>query len=188
MNKIINIRGTSGSGKSYLARQVMAAYYQKNAIHKEGRKQPLYYEMTNKGDGPPLFVIGHYECACGGTDTISTGTEGIFNLVRDLSQKGNVFFEGLLIGVEVTRTAKLVECGEVHVIALDTPLQTCLDGINERRRARGKMEPVPPANTTSKHSQVVRTMERLRKEAPGVITHSLSRDAALAKVKELLGL
>jgi hypothetical protein len=184
--KIVNIRGTSGSGKSHLIRQVMERFPNKQPVLVPGRKQPLYYEFSGNG-GTPLSILGHYECACGGCDTISTGTDGIFQLVRDRAAVGNVLFEGLLIGVEVTRTAKLVDAGEVHVIQLDTPVEKCVESINMRRQARGKLEPVNPKNTESKHKGVAQTMKRLKNEAPGVITWTLSREAALAKVLELLG-
>lgn len=186
MNKIINIRGTSGAGKSHLARRVMANYPVRKPVHVAGRKQPLYYEYEAPDHGVPLFVVGHYECACGGTDTISSGTDGIYELIRELAPKGNVFFEGLLIGSEVTRTAKLPEVGETHVIFLTTPVEQCVESVNERRRARGQMEPVNPANTISKHKNVAGTLRRMAKEAPRVIVHTLDREAAYNKVMELL--
>jgi hypothetical protein len=187
MNKIINIRGTSGSGKSTLVRAVMDCYPECTAIFMPGRKRPLCYKLSAPGK-KPLFVIGHYETACGGTDTISTGTTGIFDMVRHHAQEGDVLFEGLLIGVEVSRTAKLPEVGETHVIALTTPIDVCVDSINLRRKARGVETPVDPENTRGKYGQVTRTMVRLQNEAPGVVRYSLSREEALAKVKELLGL
>ena len=70
MNRIINIRGTSGAGKSHLARRVMANYPVRKPVHVAGRKQPLYYEYEAPDHNVPLFVVGHYECACGGTDTM----------------------------------------------------------------------------------------------------------------------
>lgn len=187
MNKLINIRGTSGAGKSHLIREIMKCFAVKQPHHKEKRKQPLYYTFENPGQ-PLLSVIGHYETACGGCDTISDGTEGIFQLVRQQAQLGNVLFEGLLIGVEVERTKTLIDAGETHVIFLTTPIDTCVAGIQQRRTDRGDERPLNPKNTQSKYVQCSKTYVRLQREAPGVHLHKLDRDAALAKVKELLNL
>lgn len=187
MNKIINLRGTSGAGKSHLIRAIMACCSDKLPVHIDGRKQPLYYTMRLPS-GDVLSVIGHYESPCGGCDTISSGTDGIFQLVRDQAQVGHVLFEGLLIGVEVTRTAKLPEVGEAHAVFLSTPIDQCVAGINARRQARGDERPLDPKNTISKHKGVENTRKRMLREAPGVVVHQLDREAALAKVKELLNI
>lgn len=185
---IINIRGTSGSGKTTLVRKILELYGSKTAYKQEGRKQPIGYVYRRNGEGRSLAVIGHYETACGGCDTISK-MEQIFELVRQSHAAGHdVLFEGLLISADVNRTAALHTDGlPLLVVALDVPLQTCLDSINIRRRVKNPDAPdVPSKNTESKHKGVKMSMKRL--EADGVNGVTLDRDGAFERIKQELGL
>src|SRR5690349_20566073 len=148
MSRIINIRGTSGSGKSHLVRDVFYCYDSWEPRFIAGRKQPLYYSC-GRTDGPPLCVIGHYESACGGADTISkelefdgrkwrSGIELVFYLVDRAAERGeDVIFEGLIISSDVVRTVELKRHHTLLVIGLTTPLPACLESIQARRNARG---------------------------------------------------
>ncbi len=188
---IINIRGTSGSGKSTLVRYVMDLYTVKASFREDGRKQPIGYVCRNDDDAPGLAIIGHYETACGGCDTISK-MDHIFDLVRQSHAAGHhVIFEGLLISADVNRTLALHE--EVHplrVVALDqVPIEVCLSSVNERRMVRlgpEKYTPVKEKNTISKFRGVQKSMERLT--AAGVTVQSCNRPGALAYIKMVLGL
>lgn len=185
---IINIRGTSGSGKSTLARSIMEHYGGKSLVKKKGRRQPLMYVFNPIGGGRKLAVIGHYETPCGGCDTISSMDE-IFSLVRSAHTAGHdVLFEGLLISAEVNRTAALQEEGlPLKVVALDVPLDVCLDSINERRRRKNPDAPdVPSKNTESKHRGVKKSVERLLQA--GVDVQFYSREEALKVIKGVLDL
>lgn len=177
---IVNIRGTSGSGKSYLVRHVMAYYDNKEAIHIEGRKQPLYYLLRHEGFRD-LAVLGHYETACGGCDTIN-GLDWIYRLVREQHEAGrHVLFEGLLLSNEVERTKLLPD---VQVICLTkVPLDVCIESINARRRARGVMEPVATKNTSAKWDQIQRVAVRL--EQAGVVTHRCDRQEAMDLLEQI---
>lgn len=133
---IINIRGTSGSGKSTLMRRIMEHpdYGRRLKYHIDGRKQPIGY-VLQRLHGNDLAIIGHYETACGGCDTIQK-MEEIFRLVRESHAAGHdVMFEGLLISADVNRAQALHDDGlPFTVIALDkVPLETCLDSVNQRR-------------------------------------------------------
>ncbi len=183
---IINVRGTSGSGKSHLIREVMARYKNQTPVFIEGRKRPMYYKCQHPTGGRELCVLGHYESPCGGCDTIN-GTDLIFNTVRELARLGyDVLFEGLLISIEVNRTNAMANSGigDVSVICLNTPLETCIASINSRRAARGKTEPVNPDNTASKHRGVVSAAKRLN---PPVNVGFLDRDLALKNICLMLG-
>jgi shikimate kinase len=142
---IINIIGTSGSGKSTLARKVMDMYCQRVPISDEGRKQPLGYTCTMHDEmgeqvGRPLVVLGHYETACGGCDTIPTGQfDRVYQLVRQYHEAGNdVLFEGLLLSAEHNRRAALHNDfpGEVVLVHLTTDFETCIQSIKQRRAAK----------------------------------------------------
>lgn len=184
---IINIRGTSGSGKSTMARELMALYPCRIPRHIEGRKQPIMYVLT--GDGhPPLSVLGHYETACGGCDTI-TSLDTIGQLAAGQAALGhNVLMEGLLWSAETRRTIELAGLFPLTVIALDIPLQVCLDSVNQRRWAKDPTKPpVNAKNTMSKHKAVQSTTRKMA--ASGVTTHVFTdRAPALALAKTLLRL
>ena len=213
---IINIRGTSGSGKSTLVRRVMEQYSFKTAFKIDGRKQPIGYLLSKKGSDQRLAIIGHYETACGGCDTISLRSES-FRLIREANAAGyNVLFEGLLLSEEVNYTAALHQDGmELVVVGLDkVPTELCLSSINQRRRdaederiakvnhynqellvvgSNKKPKPIPerkgpvnPHNTVRRVGTVNRSMERL-KDA-GVTVHSCDREEAFALIAQELNL
>jgi predicted kinase len=131
---IVSIRGTSGSGKSTLVRDVMSLYPQKSRIMIKDRARPIGYLLS--GRERTLFVVGHYETACGGCDTIPV-VDDIYDMVRRAHEEGhNVLFEGLIISAEYKRMAALHSDGlPLEVLVLDTPIEECLAGINARRRA-----------------------------------------------------
>ena len=189
---IINIRGTSGSGKTHLVRQIMDLYHSRVAYRQEGRKQPIGYVYEREGGGRPLAVVGHYETACGGCDTIAK-MEDIFELVRQSAAQGfDVIFEGLLISADVNRHVDLEEwCRanghELMVVALTTPIDQCLDSVNARRRAKNPDKPpVKEKNTISKFNGVRKSLERLRQA--GVRVEEGTREEVLTLVKRELAL
>lgn len=212
---IINIRGTSGSGKTTLVRRVIELYGSKIAFKEPDRKQPIGYLYARKlGDkGKSLAIIGHYETTCGGCDTISK-MEKIFELVRTATAAGHdVIYEGLLISADVVRTAALHQDGlPLKVIALDVPLEVCLDSVNGRRQrayqerlarvtaenevlaAKGrKLLELPeergdvnPANTASKFKGVQQSMKRLLDL--GINAQLADRDAAFQLIREELSI
>lgn len=185
---IVNIRGTSGSGKSTLVRAVMdhPAYGTKLSFKEEGRKRPIGYQLVRvDGNGPDLAVIGHYETACGGCDTINK-MERIFGLVGLSWEKGmDVLFEGLLISADAARTIQLADyvgLEQLLVVGLNVPLQLCLDSVNARRREKRGPDapPVNPKNTESKWKGTRSSMKRL--EAHGISCEWHDRNSALDRV------
>jgi hypothetical protein len=206
---IINIRGTSGSGKSTLVRRVRDLYDSCVRVKEDGRKQPIGYILGRADGGKALALIGHYETDCGGCDTI-TSMDTIYAKVREAHHHGmDVLYEGLLISADANRAVALHSDGfHPLVIALDTPLDVCLESVNRRRleaherrllaigaenieraAAGRKLILVPafkgevnPKNTQSKFSGVKSSMKRL--EAAGVNTVWLSRDGAFERIKQ----
>ena len=184
---IINIRGTSGSGKSTLVRKIMDRYKVKNPYHISGRKQPIGYVLSEPKDGTSksLAIVGHYETACGGCDTIGS-MDQIFGLVKESHAAGyNVIFEGLLISADHKRNLELHTLGlPLVVISLQKiDLETCLASVNERRMARlgpEKFTPVKEKNTASKHKGVIKSSANLERDGVRVIR--CDRDEAEAAI------
>lgn len=181
---IIQIRGTSGSGKSTIVRRVMEMFPEREPQFIDGRKQPILYVLRN-GFSPPLVVLGHYESPCGGCDTLESFDE-VFSLAEAAHEGGyNVLMEGVLMYCEIPRTLGFHLLGyPQHIIALDTDLQTCVAGVNARRLERGNLEPVNPANTATKHRGTVTTVKALA--ALGVPVVWESRDAAFNSISTQL--
>lgn len=183
---VINIRGTGGSGKSHLVRSIMNYFIIRQPYYMEGRKRPLYYICTAPGK-VGLYVPGHYETPTGGCDTIS-GTDDIYTLVKSGASLGhNVLFEGIMVGDDVKRCAELNKEYKTVVIALNTPIEECLAGIQARRDTRGDIRLLSPKNTVDRADRLKKSMMP-RLKSSGVETHWMSREEAFNKVKELLGL
>jgi len=143
----------------------------------------------DKNGQPALAVIGHYESPCGGTDTIN-GYDRIYQLVEEQFNLGfSVLFEGLLSSDERNRTIKLNKDTQsgVTCILLDTPVEKCIDSVNERRRAKDPEKPdVNPKNTIMKHRSTKRTLQVLQQN--GINCMTASREEAAQLVTQLLGL
>jgi energy-coupling factor transporter ATP-binding protein EcfA2 len=201
---IVNLRGTSGSGKSTLVKAIFALATNVTPIKVEGRKQPLGYTMEI--GAVKLFVPGHYETACGGSDTVSKYMPGIvtprildgeepnsyhltFGLVRKYVADGySVLFEGLLISGDVRHTKALLTDGlPINVVAFDLPIELCISSINARRAAKGNTEPVDEKNTRDKHRLLGNCVKKLSAAGVPVFTPK-TREDALVDVKRLLGL
>ena len=181
---IVNIRGTSGSGKSHLVRAIMEQCTEQLAVFEAKRKQPLYYTMKQP-NGETLAVIGHYETPCGGCDTIPS-MDKIYGLVGWCNNNGwNVLYEGLLLSAEVNRAVELNNFASLTIIGLDVPLQECIDSVNKRRWAKNPDKPgVNPKNTEAKWKQTRRALQRF--EDAGVDAFFMDRSAALSATERLL--
>jgi hypothetical protein len=187
MTKVINIRGTYGSGKTTLARFLMDSYVNQQAQYINGRKRPLYYTLDHPNGGNPLAVLGSYETVCGGCDTI-TEIALIYDTVDFLQSNGyDVFYESLLLTADVNRTAQWYTNGwDLHIIYLNVPTQVCIDSVNARRRAKD-----PNATDVDTKNLLLKIQgcksSRKSLEARGVPCYLLDRVAAFQKTLDLLG-
>ena len=188
---IISIRGTSGSGKTFLVRAIMAEYATRDPVMVPWNKRPVAYHLT-RPTHRPLIVLGSYENKCGGCDTlahITNFTDYIFDMVKWGHNFGaDVVFEGLLMHSEVRRTAQLqADAFPIFVIALNTPLEVCLESINQRRRERDPdLPPVNPQNTADKWNAIPRSVIRLK--GYNVPAEMLGREDAMMRIRQLLKL
>lgn len=169
-NTIVNLRGTSGAGKSTVAHTLMALFPHE-VVERFGARgdRPLVYKL-NLGPGRrPLFLIGPYKTQCGGCDAITGYQDVLPPLLAKYAALGHVFFEGLLIsggyGSVGRALGELRDNGYRVVFALlDTPLETCLERITARRAARGVTEPLNPVNTEQKHKAAHNSQKKIAEE------------------------
>lgn len=161
---IIQIRGTSGSGKSTVMRQVMDSF--ENGwweTHRRGRKQPLYY-VNETNDR--LLVLGHYASPCGGCDTIGSARQ-VYELTTELLAENPqriILQEGLLLSEDTKWSSQLPD---LRALFLTTPLDRCLRQIESRRKSVGNDKPLNPANTTNRVGVIERARGKL--ESVGVL-------------------
>jgi predicted kinase len=137
MVKIVQIRGTSGSGKTHTAYEVMKrlGHYGVAVTEVKGITDIGWQAL-----GFNTVLIGKYDTACGGCDTIKTQDEICRRVILNVNEGRNVVFEGLLISQIYERYAKLhnalVAQGHQYAFAyLDTPVEKCVAQVNSRRQA-----------------------------------------------------
>ena len=175
---VVNVRGTSGSGKTYAVRYVMDQLHAR-PVRGNKSKKPLYYEL----DGG-VYVIGSYENVCGGCDTISD-MDTVMARVEGCASKGSVIFEGLLVTGSYGRWLEVSKRvgGDFVWAFLDTPLDVCIERIMARRQARGDFRPLNPKNTTSKWNSTVSHMNKARLQGERVVKlNHLSADKQLLEL------
>lgn len=186
--KVINVRGTSGSGKSTVVRKIMELYPAKTRIMIPGRKQPLGYILNRAPPGGrPLAVIGHYETACGGCDTIKF-MDDVMARVREGNRFAlDVLFEGVLLSGEAKRFIDLwVDGIPLQCLYLTTPIDVCIDSINTRRQAKhgDNAAPVNPTITTNRQKSIASARRRM--DEVGIPSVDVSRDEAVAYIRSEL--
>ena len=143
---IYNIRGTSGSGKTYLVRQLVNRYMMDTIRDEHGKI--FGYRLPRN-----LLVLGRYDDAIkgGGVDNITeplykrylahgwvgNSMDAVEAQVRKWAQLGHhVLFEGIIVTSVWGRWVKLAADEPVHFLFLDTPLEVCYQRVLERSGGR----------------------------------------------------
>lgn len=187
---IITVRGTSGSGKSTVVKKLIELYQQPGTPgYIDSRRKPHHVDYQHPQGGRPLRVMGHYECATGGGDTLTTfGLDYIFKYVEWASEHDevDVLIEGLVVSSDTVRTFGIHKRGNtpIHVIHLIEPMEKCVESVGERRRAGGNMQPLNPDATEVKWRFIKKSVTRF--DAAGVPNYVLNREETYDKLRELL--
>jgi hypothetical protein len=205
---ILQIRGTSGSGKSTAVRAVMAMANEVRPVtpaadFPKQRRNPVGYVASWNTATPhfpgargmvvgqcDVFFPGHYETACGGMDTLPSYAVS-FGLIKVNYELGrNVVCEGLLAAHDKKQTLAVWEAigrKDLAILELAEPLEVCLDSVRGRRAARGAdPDTFNPQNTIRRYQEVVRSCLQL--EEHGIPVHRVTREQVVPKITELLGL
>ena len=77
---IIQVRGTSGSGKTWVMKSLLERLKPFKGVLVEGRKKPLFYVNSTS-----VAILGHYEAACGGCDNIGSAA-AVAELIQNLRE------------------------------------------------------------------------------------------------------
>jgi uridine kinase len=202
--KFINIRGTSGSGKTTIIRELLSKSVHLEPVFTTGRKQPIMYIATVPSQEHFNFfctkffaLLGHYETTCGGCDTIKSLDE-VYEWARYAQRNYNidaVICEGLLLGKDVSR---IVTMEEPYILALDTSMEECYAGVKNRRLWKaiekyGSEKDIPqevmdkingkPKALESDYKSIKSAVNRLRDK---VTVIDVSRKTGLKEILELL--
>lgn len=158
MPTIVKLTGTSGSGKSTIAHWLLQNYK-----HIPLNKRPTTRKVAKDEDyliqlpqtNVPLILLGNYDNQCGGCDGIQPYSRIVEKLVDITTRfpKNHILMEGLLIrgyGSVGVFMDELPKKWRVVYATMDTPLETCLARIKQRRAKKGKTEPLNPKNTEQK--------------------------------------
>lgn len=170
MSTVVNLRGTSGAGKSTVVHTLLKMFPWQVVEHFGARgTRPLVYRVDLNEDGDGIYIIGPYTSPCGGCDAITDYKNILPTLLERYALEGDILFEGLLIsggyGSVGRSLGALRDKGHRVVFALlDTPLETCLERVNGRRRARGVLEPVNPVNTEQKYKAAHASQRKIAEE------------------------
>jgi cytidylate kinase len=159
---IINIRGTSGTGKSTLVREIMSRYTFKDPLPGPTKKL-LGYHCRLQG-ASDLYVVGSYLNECGGCDGIKTQEE-ICQRVRAWATLGDVLFEGVIVSDIFERYNYLAMDlrPQPFIFAfLDTPINLAVDRVKARRLSKGNEKVLNETNTRNRaevHRRVFRKFQ-----------------------------
>jgi hypothetical protein len=179
-----NPRGTSGAGKTTVARHFL---HESGAqpIIRVGNKNRIY-----KGTlyGVPFYFLGDYTVVCGGCDTIESVhlAADLINQVMNFGGGGILIYEGLMISHMIGTVGAAVKgYGKRHTMAfLDTPLDTCLARVEERRSHKNNPKPFNPANTIKDWRAVDRCKHNAIQQGFQVIT--LDHKRAIPQAEEYI--
>lgn len=160
---IINIRGTHGSGKSTIAKTLITTY-KGHSVDTDIRGRPKGYVLAIPDVGD-LYIVGSYETACGGCDSIQPYAD-IWPRVVEFAEQGHVLFEGALVSSSYGEIGRASEqYGDQFIFAfMDTPLEVCLQRIVARRQAKGNLKPLDPKNTKNKLESISKSINKIKNE------------------------
>lgn len=162
---IVNVRGTHGSGKSWLVHQLIAVGGGEPIVDPEvkGRAGVLGYHVP-KYD---LAAVGTYANVCGGCDAVKTMDEVVRRVRLFAAQYRNVLFEGIIVSHTYTRFSALAhdlraQGHSVYWAFLNTPAKTCVARVRARRLAKGNRKPLDTKNIINDYNGI---WGRCRKKA-----------------------
>lgn len=158
MSTLLNIRGTNGSGKSTVVRDLMLRQGIVSQIKNEKGKT-WAYELGGK-----IYVLGRYETACGGLDTYKNFAQ-TRDAIRMLLPLGHIVMEGVLWSTVFKQSDEVArEFPQHHCIwaMLDTPAEECLRRVKARQEAKGKIKDIDEPLLLDKITQIQRRQDALK--------------------------
>lgn len=183
MTTVISIRGSNGAGKTWVARRVM------------DRAEPDFVKKVTLSNGVLVnvyrnfVIIGSYDRACGGCDTVKT-PQLVWDAVVECAEHSNVIYEGVIVGNVFEPTmildARLKALGAKLVpICLSTPFEQCVENVNKRRAVEGKPPIEKTDNILTNDKKNISSAKKLH--AAGLNPHWVSSEEAVPIILKELG-
>jgi thymidylate kinase len=162
---IIDIRGTHGSGKSWVVHQLLNRF---KGIPVPDHGKIIGYELPAV-DG---MVVGKYDSTCGGCDGIKTPEE-VEDRVSTFRQfYTHVILEGILVSHTYERYHKLAESfkllsgkDDYYFCFLDTPLELCIARVKARRFVQGNEKEFNPKNLIKDYDVIWNRVQKKCRDA-----------------------
>lgn len=183
MTKVIAIRGTNGSGKTYVARKIMDAAEADFKTKFKLENGVIVNVFKN-------FVIpGSYDRVCGGCDTIKT-PQLVWDTVVECAEHSNVVYEGVIVGnvyqpvIDLNERLKVVGA-KLILLCLNTEFDQAVVNVNNRRAEAGKSPMEDTENIMTNHKKHLSSCKKFH--ADGMNPHWVSTDEAVAIALKELG-
>lgn len=176
---IMDVRGTHGSGKSWVMKQLLAENTN-GSIIRDGKH--VGYHLPDLD----AAIVGRYDTDCGGCDGIKTADE-VVRRVRDFSSVyRHTLLEGILVAHTFSRYSALAnELPNYRFFFLNTPLENCIARVRARRRRAGNVKELDPGNVVRDWHRIWGRLRLQCAEAGHSVTILDYRDP-LAPIKEIL--
>jgi len=131
---LINVRGTNGSGKTYISHKLILDHQHTELVEPEVVREKRFVKPNCYAIEDDLYVAGRWK----------SGLDGIFpqeiveDILRYWAPKKNVIWENVLVSANIGRwavLAKELEPVNHNVwLYLDTPLEVCIERVQNRRQ------------------------------------------------------
>ncbi len=177
---IINIRGTGGSGKTWVMRRIIdsiAPLDKWEAQYVPGRKKPETYRYED------IYVLGHYESVCGGCDNIRSAKSvyELINRVLEQTPLPLILCEGMLLSEDFKWMSQLED---VRIFFLSTSIEDCLANIRNRRKEQGNEKELSEYRTRARLPPIESARRRLTEA--GVDCRRVTSEQAVEKAIKLV--
>jgi len=145
---IFDIRGTHGSGKSWIVHQLLKKF-DFEPVEQLGIHLGYYSQQLDTG------ILGKYRNICGGCDGIKSADE-VCRRVRLFKEKyHHTILEGILVSHTFKRYHELAEeLGDYTFLFLDTPEEVCIARVRKRRFHAGRTKPFNPFHLKNDYRQI----------------------------------
>lgn len=132
MNKLLNIRGTNGSGKTTIVRGLLGENYETVFIELYTPKYDRTFKIPLNVSAEGIVAVGKYTAiGCGGCDTIKT-QDLIRASVDEALKIGPTVFEGILVSHIYEKWKLFGEPRNMTYGFIRVPLDECLRRVQIR--------------------------------------------------------
>lgn len=157
---IVKLHGTSGSGKSTIAKNIMKV----GQCWTIATPKIEAYKVEIQDLDKPVYILGKYDNKCGGCDNLLASEQIV--LLHKYAALGHVFYEGLLASEYYGKLGKESEVyGDEHIFAfLYTPIDMCINRVKERRIEANNFKEFNESNTRARVKKIERLQYKLEHE------------------------